>query len=74
MVAQNLITAVSLPYSIKSCLVEIGVSVGIALFPDHGLDSEELMRHADRAMYDAKAAGRGVLRFFNPAEGLSSAG
>jgi diguanylate cyclase (GGDEF)-like protein len=33
------------------------VSLGVAVFPDHGSDVDELIRIADRAMYDAKAAG-----------------
>lgn len=42
----------------------IGVSVGFALGPDDGADLDELRRHADRALYRAKAAGKGVrLRF-----------
>ena len=39
--------------------VRIGVSIGVALFPEHGSDTEELLRAADQAMYSAKQAGRG---------------
>ncbi|MDK9703552.1 MAG: EAL domain-containing protein [Sulfuritalea sp.] len=41
-------------------------SIGIALFRDHSLSVEELMKRADTAMYQAKAAGRNTLRFFDP--------
>lgn len=37
-------------------------SIGIALYPDHGADTEELLHHADNAMYTAKRLGKG--RYF----------
>lgn len=41
-------------------------SIGIALFADQQVESGELMRRADMAMYEAKHAGRNTLRFFDP--------
>lgn len=41
-------------------------SIGIALFNDNSLSVDELMKRADTAMYEAKAAGRNTLRFFDP--------
>ena len=43
------------------------MSVGIALAPEHGADSETLLLHADIALYAAKAAGRGASRLFSAA-------
>lgn len=40
-------------------------SIGIAMFPDHGRDAMSLMKHADIAMYLAKAEGRNDFRFFS---------
>ena len=37
------------------------------LFPEHGIDVNTLMRHADVAMYNAKEAGRSQFKLFNPA-------
>jgi|JI6StandDraft_1071083.scaffolds.fasta_scaffold25738_3 diguanylate cyclase (GGDEF)-like protein/PAS domain S-box-containing protein len=42
-------------------------SIGIALFGDQSIAGDELMKRADTAMYEAKAAGRDTLRFFDPA-------
>ena len=41
-------------------------SLGITLFREHDATAEELMKRADTAMYQAKAAGRNTLRFFDP--------
>lgn len=42
----------------------VSCSIGISLYPDHGLDSETLIKNADAAMYSAKESGRNVFRFF----------
>ena len=42
---------------------KLGVSIGISLFPDHGKSSEELLRHADLAMYKAKYTGISILMY-----------
>ncbi|MBP2020106.1 diguanylate cyclase (GGDEF)-like protein/PAS domain S-box-containing protein [Symbiobacterium terraclitae] len=46
--------------------VGVTVSIGIALYPDHGRTVEELMLHADLAMYQAKHSGRDRYRVFSP--------
>ncbi|MGZ8317988.1 MAG: putative bifunctional diguanylate cyclase/phosphodiesterase [Telluria sp.] len=45
--------------------VRIGVSIGISIFPAHGHDSNELIQHADAAMYLAKQQGSGCFRYFS---------
>lgn len=63
-IARDIIAALSLPFAINGQSVVIGASVGIALAPDHGSTSDELIRNVDLALYAAKDAGRGVFRFF----------
>ena len=63
--ARDLITSLSQPYFISGASVAIGCSVGIAVAPQHGEDSETLVRNADLALYAAKGDGRGVHRFYS---------
>ena len=62
--ATRMIEAVSAPYVIEDHQVVIGLSVGIAIAPNDGLDADLLLKNADMALYRAKADGRGVYRFF----------
>jgi diguanylate cyclase (GGDEF)-like protein/PAS domain S-box-containing protein len=43
--------------------VSVGVSIGISVYPGDGDDAETLLRRADLALYQAKSAGRGTMRF-----------
>jgi diguanylate cyclase (GGDEF)-like protein/PAS domain S-box-containing protein len=64
--ADSIISRLSLPYVIGDCTVQIGATVGIAVAPTDGIDPDELTRNADLALYAAKAAGKGVHRFYQP--------
>lgn len=44
----------------------VTLSIGAALYPDQGRNTEELMKHADLAMYSAKESGRACYRLFEP--------
>lgn len=46
-----------------SLTINVTTSIGIALFPEHGTTATELLKAADRAMYDAKQGGRNTFRF-----------
>ena len=63
--AEAIIAAMRSPFAIEGQDHHIGASVGIAVFPDHGSDSAELLRNADTALYEAKAAGRNGWRLFD---------
>ena len=48
----------------ESKFVNVTVSIGIAMFPNDGIDQEDLLKNADLAMYQAKGAGRNqVVRY-----------
>jgi diguanylate cyclase (GGDEF)-like protein/PAS domain S-box-containing protein len=64
MIAERLVEALSTPLEVKGHLFSLGVSIGIALSPSDGDTVETLLRHADIAMYRAKAAGVGY-RFYS---------
>ncbi|MBD8528080.1 sensor domain-containing protein [Pseudomarimonas arenosa] len=57
-VANKLRRALELPFFIDNHELFIGASIGISQYPGNGNDAEELLRNADVAMYQAKAAGR----------------
>jgi len=63
-ISKEIINSLSHPYSIEGQSVVIGASIGVALAPDDGTTSEELIRNVDLALYAAKDAGRGVHRFY----------
>jgi diguanylate cyclase (GGDEF)-like protein len=60
--ASRVIEAVSQPYDIEGNTVSITTSAGISIYPDHGEDADTLMKSADLALYEAKAAGKNVYR------------
>jgi diguanylate cyclase (GGDEF)-like protein/PAS domain S-box-containing protein len=66
-VAVRLVESLRQPYALAGATAHSGASVGVALFPDDGIDPETLMRHADVAMYAAKREGRGNFQFYSPA-------
>jgi diguanylate cyclase (GGDEF)-like protein/PAS domain S-box-containing protein len=66
LVASDIIESLSDSWSLSIGVeVRVGVSIGISLFPDHGNTSEELLQHADAALYRAKAEGRGNFKYFS---------
>ena len=64
--AQHLLNGFKQPFLIDGNPVYIGASIGVALYPTDGEDSELLQRNAETALHQAKQQGRGLLRFFSP--------
>jgi diguanylate cyclase (GGDEF)-like protein len=62
--ATHIIGALSQPYSVEGSRCVIGASIGVAISPYDGKNSEDLIRNADLALYAAKGGGRGRFRFF----------
>ncbi|NER04147.1 MAG: diguanylate cyclase [Okeania sp. SIO3C4] len=57
-IAQRLIEALQPEFILEGHSLKVTASIGIALYPDDGLDSDTLLRSADRALYNAKKSGR----------------
>ena len=64
-VARRIVAAISQPRIIDGHALEVGASLGIAMFPQDGCDREQLIAHADAALYAVKSAGRNGYRFFS---------
>jgi len=64
--AGRLVETIAVPFAINGQQIVIGASVGISVAPDDGNDPDRLLKNADMAMYQAKADGRGMYRFFEP--------
>ena len=63
--AQRIMATFSQPFHIDDKKIFCSVSIGIAVYPDDGLDTESLLKCADTAMYHAKEEGRAQYRFFS---------
>jgi diguanylate cyclase (GGDEF)-like protein/PAS domain S-box-containing protein len=64
-VAGQVVSALQEPISIQQQDFRVTASVGIAVYPMHAKDASELLRHADHAMYRAKAGGRDLYQFYS---------
>jgi len=72
-VAIRIRQALNEPFQLEDVLLELEVSIGIAVFPEHGADVEQLMRRADVAMYVAKEQHTEV-EVYDPARDRNSTG
>lgn len=64
--ASRIIEAISRPFQINDLSLSIGASIGIACAPVHGKNSNQILSHADVALYTSKGAGRGCYHIFEP--------
>jgi diguanylate cyclase (GGDEF)-like protein len=74
LMAERIERAVRMPISLNDDEVQLSASIGIAVFPDDALDENQLLAHADAAMYSAKSSGKNTHRFHDPATTVSAAG
>ena len=71
-IAKKVVDSIRLPFEIGGHQVFLGVSVGVAVFPQDGADPDTLMRHADLAMAHAKRDGGNAAHFFEPSMNQSA--
>ncbi|WP_445000478.1 bifunctional diguanylate cyclase/phosphodiesterase [Halomonas mongoliensis] len=65
-VANKLLAVMQTPIRLGEERVSVSASLGITLFRDHEMTLDEIMQQADMALFQAKAAGRNTLAFFDP--------
>lgn len=66
-IAQKILDAQQMPIEVQTNVFEkIGMSIGIALYPDHGDNPLSLRKHADQAMYVVKRRGKNNYAIYNP--------
>jgi len=67
-VAARILTALDRSFLLDGMPLHVGASIGAALHPEHGEDTQTLLRHADIAMYDAKGGGDAYRMYRDEAE------
>ena len=65
--ANQLIRCLETPFKIQEHEISITTSIGAAVYPDDGIDSDALLKHADVAMYRSKELGRNSFQLYKPA-------
>lgn len=65
----RILEAIGTPFAIGDDIARVGVSIGVAYYPEDGATTENLLRNADIALYKAKEAGRNSWRAFASADG-----
>jgi len=74
LLAQRLLSVLGRPFTVEDHAINVGASIGIALYPEDGRDFTQLLKNADAAMYHAKDCGRGTFRSYTPELGATAAG
>lgn len=63
LVVTKLLKELRTPYHFDDNILKLGTSIGVSIYPQHGIDPEALLNHADTAMYHAKKTGQGYAFF-----------
>ncbi len=74
-VARRLLNAMAEPIQVGDYTLHVTPSIGVTIFPDNNTeenDSENVLKHADTAMYKAKSDGRNTFAFYNPEMQISA--
>ena len=67
-VLERLLLAASEPITIGNIVLNVSASIGVTIYPEDNMDADQLMRHADQAMYVAKQLGKNRYHLFDTAQ------
>ncbi|MGQ9660191.1 MAG: diguanylate cyclase domain-containing protein [Thermochromatium sp.] len=65
-IARKILALFATPFEVLGQPILLGASIGISVYPEHGTTVDDLVHHADSAMYRAKANGRNGFQFYAP--------
>src|SRR5581483_4251064 len=65
-IAERIRRALAVPLDLEGMTLSVAPSIGISVFPEDGVDAEQLLKHSDIALYTAKDRGRGNHQFYTP--------
>ena len=66
-VLARLLESAATPVQVADTVLQVSASIGVTIYPQDGVDADQLMRHADQAMYLAKQAGKNRYHLFDVA-------
>jgi len=67
-ILERFLLAASEPVTVGNLLLKVSASIGVTLYPQDNADADQLMRHADQAMYVAKGSGKNCYHLFDTAQ------
>lgn len=70
-ILDRLLSATAKEVCVGEMSINVSASIGVTLYPQDNVDADQLMRHADQAMYVAKESGKNCYRFFTPEQDAS---
>ncbi|MFT7558995.1 MAG: diguanylate cyclase (GGDEF)-like protein/PAS domain S-box-containing protein [Flavobacteriales bacterium] len=68
---ERMLKAAASPITLKGKTVQVSASIGVTIYPQDGVDAEQLLRHSDQAMYLAKQAGKNCFHLFDVAKDVA---
>lgn len=69
-ILNRLLDSIHVAFLIDSHRIHISCSIGVTLFPQDDVDADTLLRHADQAMFEVKAAGKAGFKLYEPAQDI----
>ncbi|OAB41291.1 PAS domain S-box protein [Paenibacillus antarcticus] len=64
-IAERLIDLIQMPYRLKDSDFYVSASIGVAIYPEHGVEAEQLIKNADTAMYEVKRNGKNGFQYYS---------